>query len=144
MQLFKQPPQAFYVVVFVGNVGVLHIHPIAHFLGKVFPNALKRHHVLAAGGVVVGYRNLSADVVFGDAQFFFHLQFYGQPVRIPAAFAVYLLAQQGLVAAKKGLLSFGSSRGVCLAFRLPRADLRKIRNFLCLLGCLCFFQKSDF
>ncbi len=68
---------------------------------------------------------LCADILLRDAQLLFYLQLDGQAVGIPAALALHLLAQQGLVAAEDVLHRSGPSRGGCRARRWPRADLRK-------------------
>jgi hypothetical protein len=45
--------------------------------------------------------NFFPDVLFGDAEFFFDRQLYGQPVGIPSAFALYATPVEGMVAAKQ-------------------------------------------
>ncbi len=42
-----------------GDVGVVEVHPVAHFLGQVVPLGLEAHHGFAAALVVV----LDADFV---------------------------------------------------------------------------------
>ena len=63
----EQVPKGFDVAVVVGDVGVLHVDPVAHLLREVFPLLGVGHHVLAAGGVVFGHADLASDVLFGDA-----------------------------------------------------------------------------
>ncbi len=100
VELFQQPPQRLDIPVVIRDVGMLHVHPIAHAVGQVFPLAGIFHHVLAASGVVVVYGNLFADVLFRDAQRFLHAQFHGQAVRVPPRLALHLEAAHGLVAAE--------------------------------------------
>ena len=52
VELLQQPPQGFDVAVVVSDVGVLHVHPVAHLVSQVFPLFGELHDVLAAGGVV--------------------------------------------------------------------------------------------
>ena len=100
MKLLQQPPQRFDVTVVIGDVGILHIHPITHFVGKVFPLLGKFHHILAAGGIVFGNGNSLTDIFFGDAERLFNTQFHRKPVRVPSGFALHLEALHGFVAAE--------------------------------------------
>ena len=100
VELLEQPPQALDVLVVVGDVGVLHVHPIAHLVRKVGPLGGVHHHVLAATAVVVLNGNLGADVFLGDAQFLLHAEFHGQAVSIPTGLALHLEALHGLETAE--------------------------------------------
>ena len=96
VELLEQPPQALDVLVVVGNVGVLHVHPVAHLVRKVGPLGGVHHHVLAATAVIVLNGNLGADVFLGDAQFLLHTEFHRQAVCIPTGLALHLEALHGL------------------------------------------------
>ena len=100
VELLEQPPQALDILVVVGDVGVLHVHPVAHLVGKVGPLGGVHHHVLAATAVVVLNGNLGADVFLGDAQFLLHAEFHGQSVCIPTGLALHLEALHGLETAE--------------------------------------------
>ena len=80
-------PHRLNVLVFVGDVRVVQINPIAHFLGHIVPLIGEAHDGFAAFFVVLLNANRNADVVFFDAQFFFNLQLNGQAVGVPAAFS---------------------------------------------------------
>ena len=68
VQIFEQPPQGFDIAVVVGDVGVVHIDPIAHFVGQIFPHIGIFHHLFAAGSIVFGYRNGFANIFLGNAK----------------------------------------------------------------------------
>ena len=100
VELLEQPPQALDVLVVVGDVGVLHVHPIAHLVRKVGPLGGVHHHVLAATAVVVLNGNLGTDVFLGDAQFLLYTEFHGQSVGIPTGLALHLETLHGLETAE--------------------------------------------
>ena len=58
------------------------------------------HHFLAACGVVFGYADLLAYVLFGYPQSFLHSELDGQSVRVPPGFALDVEALHRLVAAE--------------------------------------------
>ena len=97
--MFQLPPEGFYVVVFEGDIRMIQVDPITHFAGQVVPFTLEFEHFLAANAVVLFYRNLFADIFFGDTQRLFYAQFNRQSMGIPAALAVYLKTLHGFVAA---------------------------------------------
>jgi hypothetical protein len=65
--------------VFVGNVGVFEVHPVAHLFGQLVPLVGELHHGLAALAVVFFDGDLLADVLLGDAQFFSTCNSMGRP-----------------------------------------------------------------
>ena len=99
-KLFEQPPQGFDIFVVVGDVRIVHVDPVPHLAGQVFPRPREFHDGLAAGAVVLLDRNLPADVFLGDAELLFDAQLHGKPVRIPARLAVHEIPLLRLVAAK--------------------------------------------
>ena len=100
VELLQEPPQALDVAVLVSDIGVVHIDPVAHAVGQIFPLAGVFHHLLAAGGVVLIDRDLLADILLGDAQGFFHAQLDGQAMGVPAGLALDLESLHRLVAAE--------------------------------------------
>ena len=96
VELLEQPPQGFDVTVLVGNIGVVHIDPIAHLVREVFPFLGVFHHLLAAGGIVFINSNLLAYVLLGNAQSLLHAQLHRQSMRVPASLAQHLIALHGL------------------------------------------------
>ena len=99
-KLFEQPPQGLDVFVVVGDVRIVHVDPVPHLAGQVFPCPRELHDGLAAGAVVLLDRNLPADVFLGDAELLFDAQLHGKPVRVPARLAVHEIPLLCLVAAK--------------------------------------------
>ena len=67
VQLFEHPPQSFYVFVIVGDIRIVHIHPIAHKLGEIAPLRRVGHDLATTGLVILLYAYLAADILFGDA-----------------------------------------------------------------------------
>ncbi len=96
----EEPPDGLHVLIFVGDVGVFEVYPVAHLAGYVVPDVFVAHDGFAAGAVVRIYGDLDADVFLGDAQFRLYFQLDGQAVGVPAAFAFYALTLKGLVAAE--------------------------------------------
>ena len=100
VELLQKPPQRLDVLVVVGDVGVVHVDPVAHLAGELLPHALELHHRLAAGAVVLLDGNLLADVLLGDAELLLDTQLDGESVGIPARLAVDQIALLGLIAAE--------------------------------------------
>ena len=96
---FKQIPKSLDVAVVVGDVGVVHIHPIAHFGGQVAPLGGVFHNLRTAGAVVVVNADFLADILFGDAQLLLDAQLNRQSVSVPTSLAVDQETLQSLVAA---------------------------------------------
>ena len=99
VKLLQNPPNRFHVFGVVGNVRVLHVNPIAHGIGQLLPLPGKTHHRFSAGGVVVFDADGFTYVFFGQVQLFFHLQFNGQAMGIPAGLAQHPKSLHGFVAA---------------------------------------------
>ena len=100
VELLEHPPQGLDVLVVVGDVGVLHIDPVAHLAREILPHARELHHRLAAGAVVLLDRNGLADGLLRDAELLLYAQLHRQTVRIPTRLAVHLEALLRLVAAE--------------------------------------------
>ena len=98
-KLFQHPPQRLDIFVFVGDVGVFHVHPISHFAGELLPDAGELHHRFTAGTVVLLDGYLVADVLFRDAELLLHAQFDRQAVGIPSRLPADEIALLGFVAA---------------------------------------------
>ena len=99
-ELLEQPPQRLDVLVVVGDVGIVHIDPVAHLARELLPHARELHHRLAAGAVVLLDRDRLADILLRDAELLLHAQLHGQPVGVPTRLAVHQVALLGLVAAE--------------------------------------------
>ena len=99
VDILQQVPEGLDVAVVVGDVRVVHVHPVADALGHDLPFLRIFHHLLAAGGVVLAHGNLRADVGLGDAELLLHTQFHREAVGIPTGTAVHLESSLGLVAA---------------------------------------------
>ena len=98
VDLLQAPPLGLDVVIFIGDIGMLHVDPVADLLGHLFPLVQVLPHALFA------LADEGLDAVFLDlglavqAQGLFHFQFNGQAVGIPAGLAQHALALHGLVA----------------------------------------------
>ena len=95
----EKVPQRLDVTVVVGDVRVVHIHPVSYPLRHVHPLLGVFHHLLAAGGVIFLHRHLRADVGLGDTQFLFDAQFHGKSVGVPSGATGYPVAGLRLVPA---------------------------------------------
>ena len=98
-KLFEQPPQGLDVFVVVGDVRIVHVDPVPHLAGQVFPCPRELHDGLAAGAVVLLDRNLRPDILLRDAELLLHAQLDGQAVGVPSRLAVHQIALLRLVAA---------------------------------------------
>src|SRR5574344_382602 len=97
--ILEQPPQSFDVTVVIGDVRVVHIHPVADTLGKIPPFGSIFHHLLAAGAVVFLNTYLCPDVFLGDAELLLDSKFDRESVSIPAGTAADLVTGLRLIAA---------------------------------------------
>ena len=100
VQLLEQPPQCLNIFVVVGDIGVLHIHPVTHEVAQVGPFLGVHHHVAAAACIVFLNANAAADVFLCDAQFLFNAQLNGQSVGVPSCLAIHLESLHRLVTAE--------------------------------------------
>ena len=99
-ELLEQPPQRLDVFVVVGDVGVVHIDPVAHLARELLPDARKLHDRLAAGAVVLLDRDFLADILLRDAELLLDAQLHGKSVGVPAGLAVHEVPLLRLVAAE--------------------------------------------
>ena len=99
VHLLQEVPQSLDVAVVVGDIRVVHVHPIANAFRHVHPFPGVFHDLLAAGGIVLVHAHFRADIGLGDAQFLLHSQFHGKTVGVPAGAAAHLVAGHGLVPA---------------------------------------------
>ena len=110
VKFLQEVPQRFDILVVVGDVGIVEVHPISHLLGQVGPFARIFHHLAAAGSVVFVHGDFLADILLGDTEHFLYAQFDGQSVGIPSGLATHLVALHGLEPAE-GILD-GASQHV--------------------------------
>ena len=99
--MFEQPPQGLNIFVIVGDIGVFHVHPVAHAAAEVGPLLGIHHHILAAAAVVIINADGLANVLLSNPQFLLHAQFHGQSVGVPARLAVNLESLHGLETAER-------------------------------------------
>ena len=98
--MLQEPPKRFDVRVFVSDVGVFHVHPVAHQVAEVCPFLCEHHHIATTLRVVFLNADCLADVFLGDAEFLFHTEFYGEPVSVPTRLTLHKEALHRLVAAE--------------------------------------------
>ena len=95
----QRPPDGFDVLVLAGDVGVLHVDPVAHAPCEVFPHVLVFEDGLAAFGVELGDAVLLDLAFVLQPKLLLDFDFDGQAVRVPAGFAMNLESAHGLIAA---------------------------------------------
>ena len=87
MNFFKRPPLRFDIVVVIGHVGVFHVDPVTYALAHLLPFVL----ILENGFLALIVKRLnpvSFDLFFAvETELFFHFEFHGKSVRIPARFS---------------------------------------------------------
>ncbi len=100
---FQRPPDRLDVIVRTGDVGIVHIHPVAHLLGQLSPSLTVVFDMMI--DQLLCFRvELSGAVLFHlglvfQAEFFFNRNFHRQAVRIPPGFARHAVALHCLEAA---------------------------------------------
>ena len=93
----ERPPDGLDILVVIGDIGLVHVHPIAHALGHAFP------FVLVFPDAFLAFFDEGLDAVFlylllaVYAQRLLHFELDGQPVRVPTGFAQDVKALHGLV-----------------------------------------------
>ena len=97
--ILQKIPQCLDVSVVIGDIRIIHIHPITDFLGHRDPLFRVLHHLLAAGTVVFFDAYPVPDILFRYAQHLLHPELYGEPVRIPTGTPVHLVSALRLVSA---------------------------------------------
>ena len=103
IQLTQKPPYGFDISVVVGDIGVVHVYPVTHTVGKRLPLAGIFHYFRAACCVVVIDADLLADILFSDTKVLFDAEFHRQSVGVPSGLALYVKTLHGLVAAENVL-----------------------------------------
>ena len=101
MEFFQEPPKGLDITGFIRNIWVLHIYPIAHLVGEVFPFAGKLHHVLTALGIVFSDADLLTNVYFRNTQILLHAQLYREAVRIPSGLALHAITLHRFITTEK-------------------------------------------
>ena len=99
VDILQQVPERLDVTVVVGDVRIVHIHPIADALGKGTPLSGIFHHLPATAVIIFGDADLRADILLGDAEFLLHTELHGQSVSVPAGAAAHQVSGLGLVTA---------------------------------------------
>ena len=100
VKLTQQVPYGFDVLVVVRGIRIIHIDPVAHRFGELFPHAGVFHYILAAGSVELLNGNFCSDIFLGDTLCAFNGQLNGQTVGVPACFALHKVTLLGFVAAE--------------------------------------------
>ena len=109
VQLLQTPPDRLDVVVVIGHVRMLHVHPVAHAVGHAFPLALVLPDALLA---LLDERldAVALDVLLAvQFQQLFDLQLDGQAVRVPSGLAEHLIPLHDLVAGNDVLHDAGEN-----------------------------------
>ena len=99
VDLLQEMPQGLDIAVVVCYIRIIHIHPISHTLSHIDPLRSVFHHLLAAGVIVLFYRDLCADVFLGDAEHLLHAKLHRKSVSVPSGTTVHLISALGLVTA---------------------------------------------
>lgn len=96
--LLERPPLGFDIGVVVGDVRIVHVGPEADGVREILPHLLVFPHALLAL-----FQKRFDTVLFdlflaADAELFFHLDFHGQAVRIPARLTRDVISLHGAIA----------------------------------------------
>ena len=74
IDLAKEVPERLDVAVIVGDIGVLHIDPVAHTASQLLPFLRVFHDFTATGSIVLIDADLLPDVFLRDAEGLFHTE----------------------------------------------------------------------
>ena len=96
VELLEEIPEGLDILVIVGDIRVVQVHPVAHLLGEVGPLACVFHDLAATGGVVFIDGDFLADILFGDTEHLLHAEFDRESVCIPTRLTAYLVALHSL------------------------------------------------
>ena len=99
VDILQQEPQRLDIAIVVGDIRVVHVHPVADAVGQVGPFLRIFHHFAPAGRIVFRHRDLRTDVGLGDAEFLLNAQLHRKSVGIPTGLALHMVAGLRLVAA---------------------------------------------
>jgi len=89
MELFQQVPDGFDILIVVGDIGIIHIDPVAHLFSEIFPHTGVLHHILAACCIEFFNGNFCPDILLGNVLGALNGQFHGQTMGIPARFPLH-------------------------------------------------------
>ena len=92
VELLEQPPQGLDKLIVVGDIWIVHIHPVTHTACEVLPDVGKLHHRLTALLVVLLDGDLLADILLSDAELLLYAQLHRQTVCIPTRLTVHEVA----------------------------------------------------
>ena len=96
---FQKIPQSLNVAVVVGDVRIIHIHPVTNPLRHVFPFGSVLHDLLAASLVVLLDGDGGSDVIFVNSEFLLDADFDGKAMGVPTGPSGDLVTCLGLVTA---------------------------------------------
>ena len=97
VKFLEQKPNRLDVLVVIGYIRLVQIDPIPHQPGQFFPFAGVLQDIFTAMPVEFFDRNALSNIIPADAQFLFNLQFHGEAVGIPTAFALDAIPLHGPV-----------------------------------------------
>ena len=97
IELFEQPPNRFHIFGSISDIGLVHINPIPHFFCQITPNVCVAHHCFAACHIVLIHTDGFSNIFFGNSEFFFHTEFNGKTMCIPACFSFDLKSFLGFI-----------------------------------------------
>ena len=100
IDLAEEVPEGLDIAVVVGDVGVIHVHPVAHEAGELLPLLRVLHHLTATSSIVFVDADLLADIFLRDTEGLLDPELYGQTVGIPAGLTVDAESLHRLVAAE--------------------------------------------
>ena len=101
VEAFEKPPEALDITIVVGDVGIVHVDPVAHLVREVAPEVDVLHDLAAASGVILVDRDFGADVLLGDAEHLLDTELHREAVGVPSCFADHTEAALRLISAER-------------------------------------------
>ncbi|MBA7574720.1 hypothetical protein ES708_16535 [subsurface metagenome] len=86
--MLQQVPEGFDILIIIGYIGVIHVDPVSHAVGQLFPFPGIFHDRLPAGFIIFRNGYLFPYIFLRNFQFLFNGKLNGKSVCIPAGLAV--------------------------------------------------------
>ena len=97
VDLAEQIPEGLDIAIVVGDIGVLHVHPVPHEASELLPLVGVLHYMLATSRIILFDADYLADIFLRDTKGHLDPELYRQTMSVPAGLAVDTEALHRLV-----------------------------------------------
>ncbi len=99
VDILKQPPKSLNIAVVIGNIRIIHIHPISDPFSKITPLRRVFHHFLTASTVVILHADILSYVLLRNSELLLHAKFHRKSMGIPPGSTPHLISGLCLIPA---------------------------------------------